>query len=192
MNKNMRNYFKTTLYLMVSLCMVSCGGHKTKNSNAINTEPNNKYRKTRKAFYGKLDDQEYIKMIDNFNKELGANIASGQVVLINYSQNAPNCISVGFEKRDMSKVIDNVIRNSTEISETHNTVDFFVFEKDAFHRDLYESRPNYVLDSGFFYNHIFTIHDNCEAFYILKPNGSFMKYYGEDYYSEVTKFLEQS
>ncbi len=50
----------------------------------------------------------------------------------------------------------------------------------------------FILDSGFFYENVFTEHQNCEAFLIIKPNGDFHKFYGEDYYTEVENFLEKN
>ena len=49
----------------------------------------------------------------------------------------------------------------------------------------------FIIDSGFFYENVFTEHQNCAGFLIIKPNGDFYKQYGEDYYSEVKAFFEK-
>ena len=54
-----------------------------------------------------------------------------------------------------------------------------------FFRDDFSESPSFVADNGFFYNIVFTEHNICKGFFILKPNGHFYKYYGEDYYYRI-------
>lgn len=77
------------------------------------------------------------------------------------------------------------------MSKEHNASDFFVYSESVLNKERIENRKNFILDSGFFAKNIFTLQENCRAFFILKPNGEFMKYYGSDYYSEVEKFLKE-
>ena len=91
----------------------------------------------------------------------------------------------------MSIVTDNGLRISNEISAKNNAIDFFVFIKDSYNNAILSTREQFILDKGFFHNKVFTLHENCKDFFILKPDGEFMKYYGEDYYTEVECFLSR-
>lgn len=183
---------KLLLYSISTFFIISCSSiNKVNSSSKINTMLNEKYKNSRSSFYGKLNASEYIEMINELSKELKVKLSRSKAVLINYNQNAPNCILKRFDKNTVSGVTDNKIRISSRICENNNTVDFFVYSDNVFNKKLYQTKNNFKLDSGFFYNNIFVIHENCAAFFILKPDGNFMKYYGEDYYSEVSKFLEK-
>jgi hypothetical protein len=55
--------------------------------------------------------------------------------------------------------------------------------------DRVAMKNNFIMDSGFFSNNIFTEREMCSAFIIIKPNGKFFKYYGEDYNTKIKDFL---
>lgn len=180
------------MFLIFStLLITSCNTSKKINTKPkLNTKPNTEYKKSTKSFYGKLTKKKYKEIRRNIETEFGINIPQEKAILINYKQNASNCIMMGRNKTNVLLVINNSIRISNRISSKNNTVDLFIYSKDAFHKDLFAIH-NFKQDSGYFFDNIFTIHENCGAFFILKPNGKFMKYYGEDYYSEVRRFLEK-
>ena len=48
----------------------------------------------------------------------------------------------------------------------------------------------FKLYKGFFQNKATTLHENWKALFILMPEGEFMKYDGEDYYTAVKDFFE--
>jgi hypothetical protein len=127
----------------------------------------------------------------NLEKELNTKIPEGKSILINYRQKARNCISLSLNNNDFLKFTNRRIKISSRISADNNTSDYFVFKKNAFYINLYKEKQNFKLDSGFFYNNIFTLHETCDAFFIIKPNGDFLKYYGGDYFSKVKTFLEE-
>ena len=189
----MNKILKKGAYFISFILIISCGINKVATENKdVNTQPNSKYKKSRKAYSGTLNSSEYKELIKNLEVELKAAIPKDKTILINFSQKAPNCISVRFSEEDNKQVTNNRIRNSSIISSNNNTIDFFVYTKDSFKKEIYKKRTEFILDSGFFYENVFTKHQNCEAFFIVKPNGDFYKYYGEDYYTEVKKILEKN
>ncbi len=123
--------------------------------------------------------------------ELKTTIPNDKSILINYNQKASNCIYVGYSVKSNKQVTNNRIRISSRMSSKYNAVDFFVYAKDSYNKEIYEQTPEFIMDSGFFYENVFTEHQNCAGFLIIKPNGEFYKHYGEDYYSEVKAFFEK-
>lgn len=191
--KNLSKQIKKIFYLISLITLISCGiNKKVVVKSDVNTKPDTEYKKSRKAFSGKLNDSEYKELISLIESELKTTIPEGKSVLINYNQKAQNCISLSLNDKDISTVIKNRVLISSRISSNNNTINFFVYANDSYHKDIYQERDNFILDSGFFYDNVFTEHENCEAFLIIKPNGNFLKYYGEDYYSEVSEFLENN
>lgn len=183
---------KRTFYLLAIVTLVSCGtNQKTIIESDVNTESNRKYHKSRKGYSGKLNNPEYQEMKGQIERELNETIPEGKSILINYEQRAPNCISLSYNDEEFSRITDKKIQFSESISSDNNAVDFFVYTNDSFHKDLHQERKEFILDSGFFYNEVFTKHKHCSAFLILKPNGTYLKFYGEDYYSQVEEFLEK-
>jgi hypothetical protein len=152
---------------------------------------NRTYRQNIKSFVGKVDGPDLPGFKRELEKQLNSKFPEGKAVLINYFQKAPNCITMKFKAEDALRVVNNSIFLSTKMCEKWNAVDYFVFSEDAYFKDLYHQQLHFHPDSGFFYNNIFTLQDVCRGFFILKPNGDFMKYYGEDYYSVVEEFLKK-
>jgi hypothetical protein len=189
----MNKILKKGAYFISIIFLISCGTNKITTENKdVNTQPNSKYKKSRKAYSGKLNNSEYKELIKNLESELKTTIPNDKSILVNFNQKAPNCISVRFGEKDNKQVVNNRIRISSRISSNNNVLDFFVYTKDSYNEDIYEKTAEFILDSGFFYENVFTEHQNCEAFLIIKPNGDFYKYYGEDYYTEVENFLEKN
>ena len=172
-------------YLIFVIVLISCGTYKNINDAKVNTYPNSNYKKSRTAYSGSLNKTDYDKLIKKLESELKTTF------LINYNQKAPNCISVRFSEKENKQVTNNRIRISSRMSSNHNAIDFFVYAKDSYNRAIYEQTTEFIIDSGFFYENVFTEHQNCAGFLIIKPNGDFYKHYGEDYYSKVKAFLEK-
>ncbi|MBP8791589.1 MAG: hypothetical protein KBE41_08590 [Lutibacter sp.] len=189
----MNSILKKGVYFISIIFLVSCGTNKITTENKdVNTQPNSKYKESRKSYFGKLNNSEYIEMTKILETELKTKIPSNKSILVNFSQKAPNCISVGNSAKGNMQVTKNSIRISSRISSNNNTIDFFVYTEDSFNKEIYEQMTEFILDSGFFYENVFTEHQNCEAFLIIKPNGDFYKFYGEDYYTEVENFLKKN
>lgn len=181
------------IYKFINLILIfffySCSVQ-NKAKEKINTKINKDYISSRKAFYGKLNEVEYKEIRETIINELNTEIPNKNAILINYYQKANNCYEYGLGEKSAESVIDNSINISARMSKNYDTTDFFMYSSDCLDKERVENRKNFILDSGFFYNNIFTLKENCRAFFILKPNGEFMKYYGSDYFSEVGKFLE--
>lgn len=192
----MNNCLKIGSFILLINTLFSCATTKIEDIKPIidievNTELNPESIKSRKAFSGNLNNAQYNLLKINLEKELNTKIPEGKSILINYHQKARNCISLHLNFSDFSKYTNRWIQISSKISTNYNTVDYFVFEENAFYKNLYKEKENFKLDAGFFYNKIFTLHETCEAFFIIKPNGDFLKYYGGDYFSIVKTFLEK-
>ncbi|TYB75860.1 hypothetical protein [Bizionia myxarmorum] len=180
------------ILLLSIISIISCGTNKISTENTkVNTAPNSKYKNTIKAYSGTLSISEYKELIKKLEIELKTAIPENTSILVNFNQKAPNCIAVGLSEGTNHQVIINRLRISERMSSDNNAVDFFVYTKDAYLNEAYQVNPAFTLDSGFFYNEVFPEHQNCAGFLIIKPNGAFYKYYGEDYFTEVKKFLEK-
>ncbi len=189
--KSMNEILKKGAYIIFLILVSSCGANKDQNNTKVNTHSNSKYKKSRVAYSGTLNRTEYDKLIKNLEEELKTTIPDNKSILINYNQKAPNCINVRFNKNDNRKVTKNRISISSRMSSDYNAIDFFVYTNDSYNREIYEQMDEFILDSGFFYKNVFTEHQNCAGFLIIKPNGEFYQQYGEDYYSEVKTFFKK-
>lgn len=180
---------QTLNYLIfIIVILISC---KAQKEVKVNTKVNKIYSKSVKSFRGTLTREEYLNFISRLELELKTIIPKDKSVLINYSQRGDNCFIMGYNDATFSNVRDNTIRISNTMSKEYHAVDFFVYSVDTFLKEVYEGKKDYQLDSGFFYNEVFTLHENCGAFFILKPNGEFLKHYGEDYFTRVKNFLAE-
>lgn len=157
----------------------------------MNTSFDSNYNKSRKTFEGDLNEPEYELLKTKIEKELNVKIPQGKSILIHYRQYGSNCFLNGRDRNFQSSVTNNVINSSTKIRTTYNVEDFFIYSSDALDKEYYEGVKEFELDSGFFKKLIFTLEENCAAFFVLKPNGEFLKYYGEDYTTEIKNFLKK-
>ncbi|MBQ0768590.1 MAG: hypothetical protein KBT58_04820 [Bizionia sp.] len=185
----MSTTFKYIVLMLISSVFISCGTNNTSKKAKVNTTLNATYQKSRKAFSGQLSNTEYKDILSILEEELNTTFHSGKPILINFNQKASNCLAIRFS--DIKGFINKGIAISSRMSAEHNAVDFFVYTNDAYYKDIYKENDKFILESGFFSENIFTLHENCQAFIIIKPSGEFYKFYGEDYYSEVRKFLEK-
>ncbi len=169
--------------LILGILFISCGANKNLKQK--------EYKNSVKSIPGKLTNLEYNELKTNIEKEFKITIPKGKSILINYNQKATNCSYENYGNYTNSTITDNKIRISKRMSFNYNAIDFFVYTEDSFNKEIYSQKKQYRLDSGFFYNNIFTLHENCSGFLIIKPNGDFLKYYGTDYYTQVSEFLEK-
>lgn len=114
------------------------------------SNPTSELRKSSKSFSGKLNKLDYEELIALLESELNTTIPEGKSVQINYSQKARYCFVLLMNDKDNSTVTDNCIRISSTISSENNTLDFFVYTKDSFNRDIYSQKDYFRLDSWFF------------------------------------------
>jgi hypothetical protein len=188
MFSTLKKYF----YFVLAITIASCGSQKEKSkSTAVNTYPNWKYKKSRKSLHGTLDSQQYLDTKAALEKELNVKIPAGKSIMIHFDQKAPNCINVRFNDDQNSKIIGRGHSLSDEESVKYNVEQFSVYTADSFFAKKFEANKKFRLDTGYFSTNIFTLQENCAAFYILKPNGKHITYYGEDYFSEVKDFFEK-
>jgi len=178
-------------YFVIAIVLISCGTTKDINDTKVNTYPNSKYKKIRRTYSGTLNRTEYDELIKRLETELKTTFPTDKSILINYNKKAPNCSSARLSEKQNKIVTNNRIRISSRLSSNHNAIDFFVYAKDSYNREIYEQMTGFIIDSGFFSENVFTYHKNCGGFLIIKPNGKFYKRYGEDYYSEVEAILKR-
>lgn len=186
--QTMKQLSKKIFYLLAIVIVISCKSNQTATKPIkVNSEPNGAYSKSLKVITGTLSKSEYLELKSQLEKELNTKIPEGKSILINYDQGAKNCISIKFK----NQYVNSGIEISNELYSRYNIINFFVYSKNSLSKIIFSKNPIYKLDSGFFYDTIFTLHENCSAFYLLKPNGDFYKNYGEDYYSDVIKILKK-
>ena len=183
---------KTPITLVILFFMACTSSKPIVSSANLNTQVNDESISSSKTYTGELSKKEYEEIRARIEKELPFKIPIENAILINFNQNARNCHSMFDNGKHYLKVLSNKNRISSRMSSNNKASDFFVFTNDAFFYDKIKMKKNYLTDSGFFYNNIFTVHDNCSAFFILKPNRKFMKHYGGDYYTKVRVFLEMN
>ncbi|MFY8096798.1 MAG: hypothetical protein ACOVMH_03195 [Flavobacterium sp.] len=186
MNYTVNNKIYIFLFLFF---FFSCVTEKYENKR-VNMTVNESYKSSVKTFIGELSKEDYLILKNNIEKELNVVIPEGKKILINYYQKGANCFDLHFDKQTQSMVMDNSIRLSNKFCSQNNAVGYFVNSRDCFQRDIIAKKNIFIEDSGFFSNVIFTLKENCRSFFILKPNGMFIKHYGGDYYTEVDKYLK--
>lgn len=188
----MKIILKKGTYFFIIMTILSCNSKKILINNIeVNTYPNTEYKKSKEIFIGTLKKNEYDELVKRLETELKTSLPKDKSILINYNQRAPNCISTRFSEKVNKQIAINRVRISSRMSTNYNAIDFFVYTKDSFDKEIYEQMTEFNIDSGFFYETVFTEHENCAGFLIIKPNGDFYKRYGEDYYSEVKDFFEK-
>ena len=189
---------KIYITIITFVVLVSCGSSNdtgsadasivsTKN---INTTFNNEYRRHIKEYYGQIESKEYEVIRKKIEQELPYQISPQNAVLIHFRQQANNCISMYENGSNYLKSLKFNLKMSSKVSKGQGLSDFFVFTKDAYLLDQINMKKNFIMDSGFFSNNIFTEREMCSAFIIIKPDGKFLKYYGEDYYTKIKDFLK--
>ncbi len=157
----------------------------------VNTKPLSKeYLLSRKVSYGKFTSDEYLIIKKELEKELNIKIQEGKSIFINYQQSAANCSLL--KDKNLETYYYNMIKISNDISKKNNALDFFIYKKDLFpNLKIYvEKNKIFIQDSGFFSENIFKDQENCDAFFILKPNGKFILNYGTDSYHNASDFFE--
>lgn len=155
---------------------------------SVNTRMNRQYAGSRKSFVGKVETEDLEKLYNSIEQNLKTELSRSKSILVNYNQRGNNCFDYGYES--LINVMGNIKRISNRMSKAYNIQDFFVYSKQAYNRDIYEDTNYYLEDSGFLKKNIFTLDEVCNAFFLLKPNGEFLKFYGTDYFSEVKEFME--
>lgn len=182
---------KNLFYLLLALLIFSCGSQKnTTPESPFNTELNEEYWESVKVFRGTLSSEEYPEIRKMIELELGETIPKDKAILINFEQHGRNCRQLALPVESMQRVIQRVTELSDRISSENNTVDYFIYTENVPRKKLYQQNENFRPDTGFFSKNIFTLHENCSGFFILKTNGEFMKYYGNDYFTHVKNFLQ--
>jgi CRISPR/Cas system-associated endoribonuclease Cas2 len=183
---------KYLLFILFSFLMFSCKSQREKSLDIkVNTTLNKEYRNSIKTFEGKLNEVDYLLIKKNIEKELSTSIPDDKIILINFCQKAKNCSSLASSEASINKVIYNSLTISSGISLNNDAVDFFVYTEDAFFKDIFIKNLKFKRDSGFFHDTFFNDCDICTAFFILKPDGKFIKHYGDDYYTIVKNFMEK-
>ncbi|AOW09664.1 hypothetical protein [Flavobacterium gilvum] len=171
------------LVLLAFIVTLSC-------STKYNSYPNREYEKAAKTYSGQLTTEHYNTLIKELERELKTTIPRDKSILINYQQDARNCILIRFDNNEIKRVTKNIINISKQMTSENNAVDYFVYKGDSPLKQYYPKNFNLILDSGYFANNVFTNNEICAAFFIVKPNGKFMTHFGDDYFTEVQNFLQ--
>lgn len=158
----------------------------------VNYSLNKEYQASVKTFNGNLNSTDLNVVRARLEIELNTKLHPDKAIVINYVQSARNCFEMQFPKQTRAQIMNNSVRISSKLSLEGNAQDFFVYNNDGFDVDLLSKQDKFILDSGFFHKEIFTLHENCRAFFIIKPNGDFIKHYGSDYYTHVKNFLQSN
>lgn len=162
------------------------------NGQKVNTNPlNKKYWESRKSIYGDLNLAEYSQLKSELEKELNTKIPEGKSIFMSFEQAASNCSLVKDGKAYLQGFHYLHTSFAGKMSKENNTVDFYVYDDNSFLKSYTEKNVKYRLDSGYFATKIFILKENCEAFFILKPNGKFLISYGSDNLTTASEFLKE-
>lgn len=178
----MRLILKFVLLLFIVSCSTS---EKNIDSYEVNTKLNLQYRKSRDGKFGKINKEDLNAFYTTLQKELNVTVDTSKVLLINFMQKGRNCISQSLDP----KIITNIEGISNRMANNYNASDLFVYTKESYIYPLEKSEA-WILDNGFVKANIFPSDQNCQGFFIIRPDGKFYKYYGEDYFSVVKRLLE--
>lgn len=176
----MKNTINKLCYFIIFIFLASCSSKKVVHDGMeINAGFNSEYGENMTAYEGQLSKNELRSLKKKFEEELNVEIPDGKAIHIHYSQKAPNCHLMQMDKEDFEDVIGNIIRITNNFTSYNDAVNLLIYHKDMFYHDIFERSDEYYLDTGFFYDNVFTDHKVCQAFMIIKPNGKFYKRYGE-------------
>lgn len=160
------------------------------NGQKVNTNPlNKKYKASYKSVVGELNQHEYKQVKLELEKELNTKIPEDKSIFISFEQAASNCSLVKGRTVYLQGFHYLITSLIGKMSKENNAVDFYVYDANSFLKSYAEKNIKYLLDSGYFATRIFTLKENCEAFFILKPNGKFIISYGTDNLSTAQEFL---
>jgi len=162
---------------------------KSQNRSEVNTEFNDKYKKSKTSKTGTLPKDELFKIKDSLEDELQIKFVDEQTIVIHYFQYGSNCLIADFSEVDFSRVLNNIYRISNSTEKRLNLKNYFVYNSNSFFESTLSKEEAFVLDKGFLKESIFTEDENCEGFYLLKSDGRFLLYYGEDYFDDIENFL---
>lgn len=144
------------------------------------------YQKSVKTVKGTYELSKYNEMIEKLGIALKVKLPSDKAVVVNFRQDAVNCIPMRF---DYCKMTYSSYDLYGRFIDTSQALNFFVATEDSPTKDCYPAEANRIIDSGFFKNEIFTNTDNCEALYILRPDRKYLIKYGGDYADLISEFL---
>ena len=179
----MKSILSSVLFLVLTYDIISCNSQKPNNSNYHTTGHNDN------VFIGQLQKKDYDDFTNIIASELKVKIPINKSILINFYNDKNHCMITGFSQKKFLEIIENCFQISDKMCKEHNAIYFSIYSKLNRRNYLFKKNDKYIQDSGFFEELIFNQKYNCGGFFLLKPNGSFMKYYGEDYFSEVENFL---
>lgn len=179
-------------FILLFVCNFSFSAFAQQDSETkVNTKLNRQQLKSRKSFVGKLNAKEYRELRGHILNTLQIDAPKETTLIIHFFQNGINCFDYGLNEETGIHVRNNIIAISDRMSKQYQAKDFFVYTSDVLNKNRLEDHEKFMLDPGFFDEEIFTLKENCRAFFILKPDGSYMKYYGSDYFTEVETFLKK-
>ena len=179
------------IYLIIfSIALLSCKSKKVVIiPENINSKYNQEYIDSKVSIFGKLTTDNYSELISKIESSLNIKIDKSRKIYLNFQQKGKNCIRAGqnSSKIDFSKTLE----ISERITSKYNTQRILSYHKNSFFYNQLSSKKIWVLDSKDFLNNtVFDLKENCEAFLIIKPNGEFYKFYGEDHFSTVENLLK--
>ncbi|MGB5982381.1 MAG: hypothetical protein WBG46_09565 [Nonlabens sp.] len=154
----------------------------------LNIEVDEEYRKFAKLYSEKLTPEDLKVWRKLLEENLSKDLNFTEPLVIHFYQKAPYCVMMGYDFASQ-KALDHSVEFYAKIDSTYNAKSYHVFSQNVFFRDEFSKNLTFIGDNGFFHENVFTEHNICKGFFILKPSGSFYKYYGEDYYYQIKDAL---
>lgn len=175
--KNKLNF----LFILISISIYSQNNYITEK---------NKIEYTKK-YIGELSTSDSFILVKEIEKEFNVSIPLNKNIIIHYSNRKYNCIGYNFSENGFYDIPERIINISNNLEKKYKLISLYSYSSISRFKNVFENITKYKLASDFINEVIFTELNYCGGFFILKSNGKFMKYYGDDYFTEVENFLKE-
>lgn len=156
----------------------------------INRKFNTDYKKSIELTTGLIDSLNLIQFQSALNKNLGISNDFTKPIAIGYVQSGYNCISNSKKNNTNRNVLSRYKKSMNELEEDFYVDSYIIYTRNSHVRDT--PCDGCILDNDFIKANIFPSDQNCMGFFVLFTDGTFYKYYGEDYFSVLTNILRSN
>lgn len=154
----------------------------------VNGAYNSEYKKSIELTSGVIDSLNLKQFYKALEHNIGRTLDTTMPVIIGFMQNGLNCITYSSGIKHLKKTLAGYNKSMQNMTRRYGAKGYIVYTSDAFLSGFPCSEC--IEDKGFVKDHIFPSDRNCMGFFVLFKEGTFYKYYGEDYFSVLRKILE--
>jgi hypothetical protein len=156
----------------------------------INRKFNTDYKKSIELTTGLIDSLCLIQFQSALNKSLSISNDFSKPIVIGYIQGGYNCISNSKKTKYNGNILSGYKKGITQLEDDFNVDSYMIYTQNSHVKD--SPCEGCILDNAFIKATIFPSDQNCMGFFVLFTDGTFYKYYGEDYFSILTNILKSN